>query len=342
MKFPQPSSPHWLGTLTVPAMMQHVLWALLPVILVSSWLLGTGVLVNCAFALVCCITLEALALLARNKPLRPFVTDGSALITALLIALALPPLTPWWITAIACLFAIVFAKHLYGGLGQNPFNPAMVGYVVVLVSFPEQLARWPGLHAPDASLLTILNVFLYGQTDSTTAIDALSGATPLDDIKIQLAQMRIMGEIVTRENYGWLAGRDWQWINLAALAGGVWLLYRRIIRWHIPAAMLMSMALLYGVFYLGDASTNPSALTGLFSGGTMVAVFFVATDPVSAATSDRGKLIYGAGIGILCFAVRKWGAYPDGIGFAILLMNMSAPLIDRYTLPRVYGHRKRP
>jgi electron transport complex protein RnfD len=122
----------------------------------------------------------------------------------------------------------------------------------------------------------------------------------------------------------------------------LWLLYRGIIRWHIPVAMLATMALLYTVFYFSEAATNPSPVLGLFSGGTMLAAFFVATDPVSATTTERGKLIYGAGIGVLCFAIRKWGAYPDGIGFAILLMNMCAPLIDRYTLPRVYGHRKRP
>jgi electron transport complex protein RnfD len=218
----------------------------------------------------------------------------------------------------------------------------MVGYVAVLVSFPEQLANWPGSLAPAIDLNTTLNAFMHGQTGNSAGIDALSGATPLDDIKTQLNDMRMMGEILAQENYGWLAGRDWQWINIAALTGGCWLLYRGIIRWHIPATMLASMAVLYGLFYTFAADTNPSPLVGLFSGGTMLAAFFVATDPVSAASSDRGKLIYGAGIGIICFAVRKWGAYPDGIGFAILLMNMTAPLIDRYTLPRVYGHRKRP
>jgi electron transport complex protein RnfD len=154
--------------------------------------------------------------------------------------------------------------------------------------------------------------------------------------------MLTMKEILAQESFGWIGGRGWEWINLAALAGGLWMLSQRVIRWHIPAGMLGMLILLYGCFFTFGAQTHPSPLIGLFSGGTMLAAFFVATDPVSAAASDRGRLIYGAGIGLLCFAVREWGAYPDGIAFAVLLMNMAAPLIDRYTLPRVYGHRERP
>jgi electron transport complex protein RnfD len=284
--------------------------------------------------------LESIMLKFRARPVGRFLLDGSALVTAALIALALPTLTPWWVTATACLFAIVFAKHLYGGLGYNVFNPAMVGYVVALISFPQHLASWP---APDMApdWATSIQFFMWGQVPAEMP-DAWSGATPLDTIKIQLGQMLTMREILATPGFGWLAGRGWEWINLAALAGGIWLLTSHVIRWHIPVAMLGTMGLLYLAFYLMDASTHPSPLLGLLSGGTMLGAFFVATDPVTAATSDRGRLIYGAGIGALSFVIREYGAFPDGIAFAVLLMNMAAPLIDRYTLARVYGRSNPP
>jgi electron transport complex protein RnfD len=342
VKFKPAAAPHWIGADPVTIMMRRVLLALIPTLALSAWLLGVGILVNALFACIVCWLLEVTALYVRQRPIATFANDGSALITALLIALALPPLTPWWVTATACLFAVVFAKHLYGGLGYNVFNPAMVGYVVVLISFPTQLANWPTPAETNAGIALTMDIFLHGRSALGSLTDALSGATPLDSIKIQLMQMRTIDEILAQDSFSWLAGRGWEWINLAALGGGLWLLYKRVIRWHIPVAMLATMTVLYSVFYMYESSTHPSPLIGLFSGGTMLAAFFVATDPVSAAASDRGRLIYGCGIGALCFAIRLWGAYPDGIAFAILLMNMAAPLIDRYTLPRVHGYQKRP
>jgi electron transport complex protein RnfD len=335
MKFDVSNAPHWQTADPVAIMMRRVLLALIPVMLVSSWLLGAGVLINLAFSALLCWGLEVAVLVVRQRPVRQFANDGSALITACLLALALPPNSPWWVIAVACLFAIVFAKHLYGGLGYNVFNPAMVGYVVVLISFPENLAAWPGMGNLPLGFTAALDVFING----ITVTDALSGATPLDTIRIELARMLTVGEITGAETFN---NTGWVWINLAALGGGIWLLWRGVIRWHIPASMLGSMAILYGLFYIFAAQSHPDPFTGLLSGGTMLAAFFVATDPVSAATSDRGRLIYGAGIGALSFAIREWGAYPDGLAFAVLLMNMTAPLIDRYTVPRVYGHRERP
>jgi electron transport complex protein RnfD len=277
----------------------------------------------------------------RARPLAPFLLDGSAVVTGALIAMALPPLTPWWITATACLFAIVFAKHLYGGLGYNLFNPAMAGYVTVLISFPQYLATWPLLDN-GLSLTDTGSFFLSGKLPGTVSLDAISGATPLDSIRIQLGQMRTMTEITAAPAFGWLAGRGWEWINLAALAGGVWLLKTTTIRWHIPVAMLIALGGLQLLAFALDPATHASPSIALLSGGTMLGAFFIATDPVTAATSNLGRLIYGAGIGALTFTLRQWGAYPDGIAFAVLLMNMTAPLIDRYTLPRVYGERRRP
>jgi electron transport complex protein RnfD len=334
-------APYWHGADNITVMMTRVLIALVPALLACTWFLGGGVLLNLLCAVVMCLSLEALMLKLRGRPIAPFLLDGSALVTAALIALTLPPLTPWWATATASLFAIVFAKHLYGGLGYNLFNPAMVGYVVVLISFPQFVADWPAMNT-QPTLAELMAVFLYGELPANIVTDAYSGATPLDNIKMQLGQMKTMTEIMTQADFSWLGGRGWEWVNIAALAGGLWLLYKNVIRWHIPAAMLGSMACLYSVLYALDPATHIPPLTGLFSGGTMLAAFFVATDPVSAAASDRGRLIYGTGIGTLCFAMRQWGAYPDGIAFAVLLMNMATPLIDRYTLPRVYGHDKHP
>ncbi|MGI9292029.1 MAG: RnfABCDGE type electron transport complex subunit D [Gammaproteobacteria bacterium] len=335
MKFSVDNAPHWLGAEPVAVMMRRVLYALIPVILVSTWMLGPGTIINLIFAALACWCLEVLALKLRNRPVQAFASDGSVLITACLLALALPPNTPWWVTAVACLFAVVFAKHLYGGLGYNVFNPAMVGYVVVLISFPEQLSAWPGMGNPSLGLEKAFGAFFQGNL----ALDTLSGATPLDTIRIQLNNRLTMNEVINSpefDNSGWIL------INLSALAGGAWLLRRNVIRWHIPFAMLGALALLYSLFWIFADQSHADPLFGLFSGGTMLAAFFVATDPVSAASSDRGRLIYGAGIGVLTFVIREWGAYPDGIAFAVLLMNMAAPLIDRYTVPRVYGHRERP
>lgn len=336
MKFLTREAPFWHGADSVSRLMMRVNLALIPVVVTSTMFFGYGVLINLLFAGMLCMLLEALLLILRKRPVRPFLLDGSAVITAALIVLAMPPTVPWWVTATACLFAIVFAKHLYGGLGYNVFNPAMVGYVVALIAFPQHLALWP-TPANGHDLPTALQAFLVGAIASSPDIDAVTSATPLDTIKIQLNQMRMLSEIIVAPVFGKLAGRGWEWINLITLAAGCWLLYKKVISWHIPLAFLGTLGGLYLLFFFSDAAIYVSPVVGLLSGGTMLGAFFVATDPVSAASSKRGKLIYGAGIGILSFIIRQWGAYPDGIAFAVLIMNMAVPLIDRYTLPRVYG-----
>lgn len=314
------TAPHWLGRNSVPLMMQRVLLALLPLYACCTWYFGLEVLLNAALLIVFSCAAEAAALRMRERRIVPALQDCSAIVAALLIAPCLPPGTPWWVLAVAAFFAIALAKHVYGGIGQNVFNPAMAGYVAVLVAFPQHVAEWPAI----------------------VMTDALTGATPLDSVKMQLGQMRTMTEITATENFGLIAGYGWEWINLAALAGGLWLLSKKVISWYAPGAMLITMGALYFVFYAFSPATQPSPLIGLLSGGTMLAAFFVVTDPVSGATTPAGRIVFGAGTGALAFAMRTWGAYPDGIAFAVLFMNMCAPLLDRYTLPRVYGHRKRP
>jgi len=344
VKFASNAAPHWLGAESVAVLMRQVLYALVPALIVLVWFFGAGIILNILVAAVVALGSEALVLRIRKRPVGLFISDYSALVTAVLLAMCLPPLTPWWITATGTIFAIVFAKHLYGGLGYNVFNPAMVGYAVLLVSFPEDMAAWPLPRniTPDQQTLSLFTVLQYWATGSVPAdvtVDALSAATPLNSVKGQLGMMRTMPEIVGDPLFGNLAGHGWEWINAATALGGGWLLYRRIIRWQIPTAMLAGLLAPALVFYIVDPATHPSPAFHLLSGGTMLGIFFIATDPVSAAASNRGRLIYGLGIGIITYVIRNWGAYPDGIAFAVLLMNLAVPVIDRYTRPRIYGHR---
>ena len=320
--------------------MREVLLALIPAVIAYVWFFGPGLLINIAIAVVTALTAEAAMLRLREKPLRPFLGDGSALVTGVLLALALPPLTPWWITVIGVGFGIIVAKHLYGGLGANPFNPAMAGYVVLLVSFPVEMTVWiaPGTEPQTLSLIdTVLFVFA-GSLPAGLGLDAITQATPLDTIKTGLSNMRMVTEIRASPLFGDFGGRGWEWINNFVALGGLFLLWRRIISWHIPVSMLGSLLVLAAVFNMLDPERFPSAGFHLFSGAALLGAFFIATDPVSAATSNRGRLIYGAGIGVLTYVIRTWGGYPDGVAFAVLLMNMSVPVIDHYTVPKAFGY----
>ena len=257
------------------------------------------------------------------------------------VELALPPLAPWWLPVLGSLFAIVIAKQLYGGLGYNPFNPAMVGFVVLLISFPREMSQW---NAPTGlaqeghlSLGQALAWSLYGVLPQGIDFDALTQATPLDHVKTALGQGRTLTEIRGEEWSGAFAGHGWEWVNLSFLLGGLYLLLRRIIAWQIPVGLLGALFVIALLFHAGDTDTAPAPLFHLFSGATMLGAFFIATDPVSASTTPRGRLLFGAGVGVIVYVIRSWGGYPDGIAFAVLLMNMAAPTIDYYTKPRVFG-----
>jgi electron transport complex protein RnfD len=254
-----------------------------------------------------------------------------------LLALALPPLAPWWIPVIGSLFAIVIAKQLYGGLGYNPFNPAMAGYVVLLISFPRELSLWPATGQLLGLQDTLLLVFT-GSLPDTLTLDAITMATPLDAVKTRLGLSETLTEIRDSDVFGSFAGAGWEWINLWFLLGGLWLLQQKIIKWQIPAGMLGGLFLTALLFYAWNPDVYASPLFHLFSGAAMLGAFFIATDPVSASTTPRGGLYYGLGIGVLTYVIRTWGGYPDGVAFAVLLMNMAAPTIDYYTRPRVFGH----
>jgi Na+-translocating ferredoxin:NAD+ oxidoreductase subunit D len=326
------SAPYQHSRRSVAGMMRDVLLALLPLTVALTWLHGAGVVLNVAFACFCCWLFEAIVLKLRGRTLQPWISDGSALLTGALLALALPPLIPWWLIAIASLFAIVFAKHLYGGLGYNLFNPAMTGYAVLLISFPAAMSSWADPANP-AELPAVLNHFVSG----SQTIDATTAATPLDAVSTGLKQMQTLPELRAAGALAAAGSSGWLWVNVMATVGGLALLLRRTMSWHIPVGVIAGLALPALINWVGDAAVNPSPWLHLTSGGTMLGVFFIATDPVSSASSPRGKLVYGLGIGILTYVIRTWGAYPDGFAFAVLTMNLAVPLIDRYSRPPLYG-----
>lgn len=342
ISFSTPSSPHFHGPTTVSAVMMQVVYALIPAIMVYAYLFGWGVIVNILLATITALGVEALMLKLRGRPLAMFLTDGSALVTALLLAIALPPLAPWWLVVVGTAFALIFAKHLYGGLGFNPFNPAMVGYVMLLISFPREMTTWATPMMLERDSLSLLEAAVFSFSGSLPAglsIDALTMATPLDTLKTQLGLGETVNEINNRPVFGLFGGTGWEWINLALLAGGGWLIYKKIIGWQVPVAMLGTLFAISALFWLIDSDQYASPVFHLFTGAAILGAFFIATDPVSGATTVKGRLFFGAGVAILTYVIRNWGGYPDAVAFAVLLMNMAAPTIDHYTKPRVFGHR---
>ena len=333
-------APHFPPHATVSGVMLQVIFALVPAILAHVWFFGPGILVQILLAAGFALVFEASMLMLRGMPIKLYLGDYSVVLTAMLFALCLPPLAPWWVSAVGMLFAVVVAKHLYGGLGQNLFNPAMVGYVVVLISFPQAMTAWLPPAAIASNTLGISDVLLTiftGQPPGALAWDALTEATPLDAIRTSVASGKMVSEVRQSPVFGDFGGLGWEWIANWYALGGLWLLWRRIISWHVPVTMIGSVVVLNTMAYLSDPGSNPSPLQHVFSGALIIGAFFIATDPVSGCVSNRGRLIFGAGVGVITLVIRRWGGYPDGVAFAVLLMNMAAPLIDRFSRPRIFG-----
>jgi electron transport complex protein RnfD len=335
------SSPHGSRPNRVDRVMQEVLIALVPGVLAMIWFFGWGVLINIALAVAVAVAAEAAVMLLRRRPIAPAIGDFSAVVTAVLFAISVPPTLPWWMTLLGMLFAIVLVKQLYGGIGYNPFNPAMAAYVFLLVSYPVAMTTWlaPDMLAEHAvSFTESLQLIFAGALPNGVEWDAISAATPLDEMRGKLDQGMLIEEIRLSPLWGDFGGRGWEWVANGFLLGGVYLLWRRIITWHIPVSMLAALAVAAGVFWLVDPTTHPFPAFHLFSGAAILGAFFIATDPVSACTTKTGQLIFGASIGLVVFVIRTWGGYPDAVAFAVLLMNIAAPTIDHYTQPRVFGH----
>ncbi len=336
-------SPFILDRSSVTQVMAWVLAALLPGVATYVWLFGPGILVTLSLATVTALVAEAAMLKARGYPAKPFLADLSAIVTAWLLALSLPSLAPWWLIVTGTLFAIVVAKHLYGGLGQNIFNPAMVGYAVLIVSFPVQMTQWAGpleLTATPLSLTQSAGVIFGGDFPKAT-LDAVTMATPLDALRTGLLQQLTVDEVMTHSIFGHYGGVGFEWLAAAFLLGGLLLWALRIISWQVPLAFLAGIWLAAGFLHFFDAGRFGAPWFHLFAPSVMLGAFFIATDPVSGATTPRGKLIFGLGAGLLTIIIRTWGGFPDGVAFAILLMNLCVPLIDAWTQPRIYGGAKR-
>ncbi len=336
-------SPYISNAPTVSAIMLKVVIALIPAIITYVWVFGSGILLSLILATVTALGAEALMLKIRERPIMPFLLDGSALVTAWLLALSLPPLAPWWLVVMGSLFAIVIAKHLYGGLGYNPFNPAMIGYAALLISFPVIMTQWP---APLELAQTKLDFFgqwqliLSGALPNGIKLDAITQATPLDYLKTQLLLNQSTQTILSAPMYGQLAGRGTEFIALAYLLGGVYLLQQKIISWHLPIGFLAGLAGISAIFYLVNPDHFANPLLHLLGGASMLAAFFIITDPVSGPTTPNGKLIFAIGIAMLTYLIRVLGGYPDGVAFAVIIFNICVPLIDMYTQPRVFGRTK--
>ena len=331
------SSPHKLGLNSTQRVMSLLILATLPGLLAQTVFFGWGTLVNVLWCVLIALGCEALVLTLRRRSVRFCLSDCSAAVAGVLLGLALPPFAPWWLSLVAVSFAVIIGKHLYGGLGQNPFNPAMLGYVLVLISFPQEMTAWLaplGLEGHNNSLGDALSA-IFGP-----GVDAVSMATPLDVLK-ENSSLTISELWQANPIFDGMAGRGWLWVNLAYLAGGLFLLWRKVFTWHAPVGMLAAITIMATLFWQGSGSdSHGSPVFHLLSGATMLGAFFIITDPVSGATSNRGRLIFGAGVGIIVYVIRAWGGYPDGVAFATLLMNMAAPTIDYYTQPRTYGHQR--
>lgn len=337
------SSPFTHNNQSVRKVMLQVQVAALPALFTHIYLFGFGIVVQWMLAVATMIVVEYVMLRLRGRPILPYMTDMSALITITGLVFCIPPDAPWWIIVSGSAFALIFGKHLYGGLGYNPFNPAMLGYAFLLISFPVQMTQWTLPVSLSGHALSFWESAYYIFTGHIPgiSIDAITGATPLNQVRTGLTQGKSVIDTLNAEAITNLWGlTSWGWVNVAFIVGGVWMMITRSISWQFPVGFIGTLAVISFVFNQIDPATYPPMSFTLFSGGTMLAAFFIITDPVTASTTPKGKFIYACGIGVLVYVIRNWGSFPDGIAFAILLMNIAVPLIDQYTQPRVYGHKR--
>lgn len=331
---------------SIPRTMGLVMLALLPATLFGLWQFGWPAIWLFLVTLAGALLAEILSLWIAGKPVRPDLSDGTALLTGWLLAMTLPPWAPWWIGVVGGLLAIVVAKQVFGGVGQNLFNPAMVARVALLIAFPLEMTRFveptPLFSAEAPGLVESLGITFGGQ-----GFDAFSGATVLGQVRTGLGQGETLATILPdlyaplSGALGTVAGSLGETSELLLLLGGLFLLYKRVITWHIPVALLGTIAVLATLMHLIDPAHYAGPLYHLVSGATLLGAFFIATDPVTSPVSARGQLIFGAGCGLLIYVIRTWAGYPEGVAFAVLLMNASAPLIDHYVKPRIYGRDRR-
>ena len=306
-------SPHIHSGDTISKNMYGVLIALVPAFIVSIYVFGLDALIITAFSVLFCIITEYGVQRFMFKK-EPTIMDGSAVITGVLLAFNVPSNLPIWILAIGAIVAIGVGKMSFGGLGNNIFNPALLGRVFLLISFPTQMTSWP-------------------LPSTVEAIDGMTAATVLANIKYNPSALPSISDMF----FGLESGSIGEMSVMALLLGLVYMLWKKIITWHIPISVLLSVAVFAGGMYLIDPSPVNNPLIHLLSGGLMLGAVFMATDYATSPLSHKGMIIYGIGIGVITMCIRLWGAYPEGVSFAILIMNALTPLINNYVKPKRFG-----
>lgn len=340
------SAPHTTTTQSVSRVMATVMLALAPATLFGFWLYGWPSIWLWLITVAAAALGEALCLRLMHRPILPALYDGSAILTGWLLAVSLPPWAPWWIGVFGGLFATVLAKQAFGGLGQNLFNPAMVARVALLISFPVQMTAWVGPLPLDAAMapgpIDGLMVTLKGMTPQ---FDAVASASLLGFAKTEMSRgVDLLQSLTHAPVQTWFGSRPGSLGETAAwliAAGGVAMMFMRIITWHIPLAMLLGIAIPAALLHSVDPARYLDASTHLLSGGAMLGAFFIATDYVTSPNTSLGQLIFGAGCGLLTYVIRTWAGYPEGVAFAVLLMNSLTPVIDSYVKPRIYGRNRK-
>lgn len=339
------SAPFSHAPTSVTRAMTLVMWALAPATLFNFWLFGWPAILLFATTIVACVGIEAICLQASGKEVGFTLRDGSAILTGWLLAMSLPPWAPWWTGLVGAIAAIAIAKQAYGGVGQNLFNPAMVARVALLISFPVVMTTWVSpapLFSPHApTLAQAVGITFGGQS-----LDGMTSATALGHVKTELtrgisvlessAQLPALSDVVM----GLKAGSLGETSAVLILLGGLFLLLRRIISWHIPVALVAGVMLPAAIGHALDPARYAGPLFHLFSGATFLGAFFIATDYVTSPVSKLGKLVFGFGCGLLTWVIRTYAGYPEGMAFAVLLMNALTPIIDQYTRPRVFGRAR--
>lgn len=347
MSYTPVSGPHTRTSNSVAHTMLLVQLALLPASAFSVYLFGWPALILLLITVGSAVAGEALCLQIAGRPLRPFLLDGSAALTGLLLALSLPPWAPWWLGVIGGLFAVVIGKHVFGGLGQNLFNPAMLSRVALLIAFPVEMTRWIAptpINSDNAPDLMSSLAIVFG---TAPVMDTVTSATTLGHTKTEftvghtLSQSMHIDFLGNEHLLGFFSGSLGETSAPLILAGGLFLLFKGIIRWHIPVAMLGSIALCSAIMHAIDPERYADSLFHLLSGGIMLGAFFIATDPVGSPNTTTGQLIFGVGCGLITYVIRTWGSFPEGVAFAVVLMNAFTPLIDHYIKPRIYGRTQR-
>ena len=320
------ASPHVHSARTSKKVMYDVLYALIPAFLVSIYVFGIRALILTSVAVISCIVFEYIIQKYLLKT-EITITDGSALITGILLAFNLPTNLPIWMIIVGALIAIGVAKLSFGGLGYNIFNPALVGRVFLLVCFPVQMTSWPTA------------------IENNLTLDAITGETTLGIIKEGLMYGETMSTISEKIPsamellLGITSGSAGEMSALALLLGGVFLIVRKVITWHIPVTIIVTMAIMTGVFWLVNPEMYASPLIHILSGGAILGAFYMATDLVTSPMTKKGMVIFSIGIAIITVVIRLFGAYPEGVSFAILIMNAFVPLINKYFKPRRFGNQ---